>query len=394
VWHAETRSLRESGKLKVVGIVEEQHPDRARLFLQWKGVDWPILVDPLNLLGVSAVPLTFLVDEHGIVRGTKVTRDTLEDFVSAEYEGPDEKARPDDADVSPEAADTKALLARADALFARGKKGTDLDAAIETYAKAVSLGGSPEASFRLGVALRSRHDSPRRRPGDFQAAVDAWAAALRERPGQYIWRRRIQQYGPRLEKPYAFYDWIAEARSEIERRGEKPSPLAIEPRGSELAEPLKELAPSATDVEDPDPRGLLPRDEKALVLVETTVVPPSVEPGKAARVHVSLRPDPSKDAHWNNEAGPLVLLVEPPPGTTLESARLEAPPGRGELSAEERLLDFEVRIPRDAKESKVELRAHACYFVCEGASGVCYYLRRDLRIAVPVATGEAKGASR
>jgi hypothetical protein len=41
----------------MVGIIQEQHPDRAGLFMQWKQMDWPILVDSLNLLGVAVVPV-------------------------------------------------------------------------------------------------------------------------------------------------------------------------------------------------------------------------------------------------------------------------------------------------------------------------------------------------
>lgn len=52
----------------MVGIIQEQHPDRCRLFMQWKQMDWPILVDSLNLLEVTAVPITLTIDEHGIIR--------------------------------------------------------------------------------------------------------------------------------------------------------------------------------------------------------------------------------------------------------------------------------------------------------------------------------------
>ena len=67
-WHKATSELQKSGKIKTIGIVEEQHPDRARLFMQWKEMDWPILIDPLNLLEVSGVPITIFIDEDGIIR--------------------------------------------------------------------------------------------------------------------------------------------------------------------------------------------------------------------------------------------------------------------------------------------------------------------------------------
>ena len=68
--------------------------------------------------------------------------------------------------------------------------------AIDAYSHAVKLNPSDKnALFRLGVADRIRHESARRRPGDFQAAIDAWGRALWLDPNQYIWRRRIEQYG-------------------------------------------------------------------------------------------------------------------------------------------------------------------------------------------------------
>ncbi len=63
-----TAAAQQSGDVQMLGIVQEQHPDRARLFMQWKQMDWPVMVDSLNLLNVSVVPITLLIDERGIVR--------------------------------------------------------------------------------------------------------------------------------------------------------------------------------------------------------------------------------------------------------------------------------------------------------------------------------------
>ena len=117
--------------------------------------------------------------------------------------------------------------------------------------------------FRLGVAHRMRHESAGRRPGDFQAAIDAWGRALELDPNQYIWRRRIEQYGPRLTKPYAFYDWVVPAKAEISRRGETPVPLAVEPYGSELAGPVRDVVAEASVPLEPDPKGQIHRDVAA-----------------------------------------------------------------------------------------------------------------------------------
>ena len=44
-WHEATKEWQEAGDLQMVGIIQEQHPDRARLFMQWKEMGWPILID-------------------------------------------------------------------------------------------------------------------------------------------------------------------------------------------------------------------------------------------------------------------------------------------------------------------------------------------------------------
>ena len=68
VWHEATKKLQAEGKVKMLGIIQEQHPDRCRLFMQWKQMDWPVMVDSLNLLGVEVVPITLAIDEAGVIR--------------------------------------------------------------------------------------------------------------------------------------------------------------------------------------------------------------------------------------------------------------------------------------------------------------------------------------
>ncbi len=61
-WHERTQPFVDEDRLQVVGIVQEQHAERARLFMQWKGLAWPLLVDSLNLMGVEGIPLTYFLD--------------------------------------------------------------------------------------------------------------------------------------------------------------------------------------------------------------------------------------------------------------------------------------------------------------------------------------------
>ena len=71
----------EEGKVQVAGLIQEQHPDRCRLFMQWHQMDWPVLVDSLDLLGFSSVPMTFLIDEHGIIRNRRARPGDLAEFL-------------------------------------------------------------------------------------------------------------------------------------------------------------------------------------------------------------------------------------------------------------------------------------------------------------------------
>ena len=193
-----------------------------------------------------------------------------------------------------------------------------------------------------------RHESAGRRPGDFQAAVDAWGRALELDPNQYIWRRRIEQYGPRLAKPYAFYDWVAQAKAEVSRRGETPVPLTVEPYGSELAGPVRDVVAEASAPVEPDPKGRIHRDEERLIEAEVVVVPARVRPGQAARVHVTFRPSAAHKARWNNESTPLRVWIAGAEGWTIASRLLEAPQGDQPESDEVRRLDFEVKAPPTA----------------------------------------------
>src|SRR5262249_17869371 len=124
----------------------------------------------------------------------------------------------------------------------------------------------------------------------------------------YIWRRRIQQYGPRLDQPYSFYDWVTEAEKAVRARGEEPIRLTVRPAGAEVAHPIKALPPADETNRNPDPDGKVHRDADNLIQSEVTVVPGQVRPGKSARVHLVLRPNPKKQIHWNTGRHALSLV--------------------------------------------------------------------------------------
>lgn len=230
-----------------------------------------------------------------------------------------------------------------------------------------------------------RHDARAQRgasatsSNDFQAAIDHWGQALELEPNQYIYRRRIQQYGPRLIKPYSFYDWVHLARTEIAARGQTPIELMVEPSGAEFASQAKEFAGTAESRQAPDPEGRIRRDQQEWIRADVVVVPGTVEPGESVRVHVELRP--SADAVWNNESEPLVLWLELPNGWQSEGQWFASQLPQTAESDEIRSFEFEVK-PPESQATATSLKAYALYYVCEPTQGTCLYLRRDLEIPV------------
>lgn len=389
-----TREWVKQGRLVLLGVTQEQHADRCRLFAQWKQFGWPILQDPINLLEAPAVPIVVAIDEHGIVRAVGPRPDTFAaEFLDKTFaddapgSAPQLSGRPDPAALRRQAEakpTAQAWRNVGDALTIWGGAG-QLDQAIDAYTRTLNLDSADKnALFRLGVAYRMRYESAGRRHGDFQAAVDAWSRALALDPNQYIWRRRIEQYGPRLTKPYAFYDWVAQARADISGRGEVPFPLAVEPYGSELAGPAGDVRAEPSAPIEPDPQGRIQRDDERLIEVDVAAVPARVRRGQAARVHLTFRPSAAHKARWNNESTPLRVWVAGAVGWTIAPRLLEAPQGAQPESDEARRLDFEVKAPPTA-EGKSRLAAYVLYNTCEEAGGRCLFLRQDVTIELDVA---------
>lgn len=260
----------------------------------------------------------------------------------------------------------------------------DVNDAIDAYMQAIQI--NPEdgnAHFRMGVCYRIRYESRQQMPSDFQTAVDHWTRARQIEPNQYIWRRRIEQYGPRATKPYPFYDWVQAATNDIRARGDQPVELRVLPTSSEIADPGGSPDNEQLDVKPPDPQGRILRDEQHLISAEVTVIPPRIKPGETVRVHVTLRPDKKLKAHWNNEAEPLKLWVDPLPGWKAQPQLLTAPQGNRPETSEPRQIEFELHAANDTSGTSKQ-SAYVLYYVCEGAGGTCSFLRQDIPITVTV----------
>ena len=387
-----------TGELAVLGVIQEQHPERCVLFSQWQEFDWPILHDPINVLRTTAVPILVAIDEHGIVRSTKPKVETFEEeFMSVRFAPPSQATAPESltpsrdsselrrtAEVSGAADDWRSY---ADSVSIWGDADS-VDHAIQAYERVVKADPQDApAQFRLGVCLRRRYETPSRQADDFSRAVGAWENALAQDPNQYIWRRRIQQYGPRLMKPYPFYDWVTQAEQEITARGLQPVHLAVRPTGAEIAEPSKEFAVARSTAAEAN-AALIFRDVQQLIRTSVTVVPTEVKPGSTARVHVEFVPNVALKSHWNNEAEPLRMWVAPSE-VQASAQHLASDPVEEAVSDEVRRLDFEVQVPADAApESTLSLSAYALYYVCEDVDGQCRFLRGDIPIEIAVAPAE------
>lgn len=379
----------------VIGIAQEQHADRCRLFAQWHQLDWPILHDPINVMDVRGVPIDVAIDQCGIVRSVRADQKTLEkEFVDKTFapdvatapREPNKATRPDLEALrrrarQSESADAWRELGDAVVLWEGPAK---IDDALDAYTRAIQANPDDGAAhFRLGVCYRMRSESSQQQRGDFQTAVEHWTKARAIDPNQYIWRRRVEQYGPRQNKPYPFYDWVETAAHDIRARGDRPVELRVLPTGSELASPTRTFQAAPQDAQSPDPEGRITRDTDELILVETAVVPPHVKPGETARVHVTLRPNNELKAHWNSETEPVKLWVDPPSGWQVEPRFSVASQNDRSQSGEPRRFEFEIRAP-EAVDGPTKLAAYALYYVCEDQGGTCRFLRRDIPITVSV----------
>lgn len=365
-WHAKTKELEKAGKLAVLGITQEQHPARTLLFMQWQEMGWPVLLDSLNLLGCKGIPFTLLIDEHGVVRYQNPKDKDLTTFLETAYAKPEETPT---QTPTPSKDSAEGRLLWGDA--------SHLDTVIDDFKSQIKEQPTEgKTHFRLGVAYRKRYDSEHRKEGDFLKAIASWKEGLRLVPSQYIWRRRIQQYGPRLDKPYSFYDWVHQARKDITARSETPHPLLTEPSGAEFAYPEKEAA-STTLAEHPDPKHQVPADTEDFIGIEAVAVASTNAKRPAYRVHLKFTPNKKRKVHWTNDAGPLAFFPELSNAETeIVHLQISAPPQ--ELASHEtRHVEFEVR-----GELPKTLSGSAYFYVCEDVDGTCLFLRKPIEVTL------------
>ncbi|MBN2561318.1 MAG: tetratricopeptide repeat protein [Phycisphaerae bacterium] len=403
VWHAKTKGLVESKDLVVLGVAQEQHADRCRLYAQWECIDWPILHDPLNLVGIESVPSFVAIDEHGIVRDVNPTLDTfVKSFVSKKFPAPGKPPQiGSDKLLEPKVTRRYAGEARTaegwrnhgDMLVLAGLQAVptlqaqQINEAIEAYQRALEIDAKDADSFfRLGVAFRVRYDRTERHPDDFQAAVDAWQEAFRLRPKSDVFRRRVQQYGPCVDKPYSFYGWVEAAREQIVAHGETPIELACEPVAAERASPAEKFKSSNKKSPESEASGSVKKDTQGLIeMTQAVVRGTSKKNQNIARVHLTFRPNAELHAQWVNEAEPLRVWLKRPKTGKLTERFVEYRSAPQAKLTEERSLSFEVKLPSKQK-GTLTIKGYALYSVgegkAEGKEGECQLLRRDIKVKI------------
>ncbi len=383
-WHEKVKDLVAENRLVLLGVTQEQHAERCVLFAKWKQFDWPILHDPINALGCQAVPITIAIDEKGVVQSTRPNEKWLRDeFIGDAKNTPPslERAAHPSAGISKlksHAEETKtvaAYQALGDAIMHwQPKDGSD---AVAAYRAALAKEDSADLHFRLGVALRHRFDSANGDDGDFSDAVSHWVTALGKDPNQYIWRRRIQQYGPRLDKPYPFYDWVDQALADLADRGEKFE-LNVQLSGAEIARPGKITSDTAV-AKNPDPDGEITRDSGQFVKLTSTVVPSSKKGQGTSRLHLMFEP---QSADWNNESGPMQVWFNRSEGYSTPTSLLEHHPQQASAeSREKRTIEAEFTVKgRDL----VSVQGFVLYYICEKSDGQCMFRRQDFSIPIKI----------
>ncbi len=327
-----------------------------------------MLVDPLNRLDVAAVPIVLLVDESGEIRYRSPSMDQLRSFLAEDATNVEDAQKPDLPGSQWGQGDRAAMLGD------HAKAATYYENALTRHPDNARL------NFRLGVVFRMKYDSPGGHFGDFKRAVKHWEQALELDPNQYIWRRRIQQYGPILDKPYPFYEWVEQARQAITARGETPIELRVEPRGAELAGPRTKIRSEiAADQREPDPKGRISRGDESSLLVSSMIVPSTNRKQRAARIHLTLEPNQAEGYAWNNEADPLRIWLASAAGAELAQSLVTLPGPATATSSERRIADVEVRWEADGQRPDT-IQGYVLYHACEKESGLCIYRRKDLTI--------------
>lgn len=193
---------------------------------------------------MCGVPILAAIDEHGVVRSVRPPVETFEaDFLKREFanDAPDAVPPPQeffgasDLERQARATNTAGAWRRLENVQVLWGGPDRVNEALQAFAHAIEICADDAAApLCLGVRFGMWHELADRQANDIRQAVEEWGRALALKPNHYIWGRRIQQDGPRLDRSYPFYDGVDKALAEIAARGEKPAPLLAQLCGAAM----------------------------------------------------------------------------------------------------------------------------------------------------------------
>lgn len=352
--------------------------------MQWKKMHWPLFVDSFNLLEVKAVPITILVDASGSIFKTSPYRKDFQSMLNKASQSTGPHGQLANKDYW-----TTKLTKRTSAIYSHLGENPDYAALIQTFEKlrqSESQIRSEHLEFMTGVAFKLRSETSKRQLTDFSESIAHWETALRLDPNQYIWRRRIQQYGPLLEKPYPFYDWVDTAIQKINDRGENPINGNFVLTESEKARPSKDqklIKSKAGNRAAPDPLNRLQKGNGRYASVKVATIPSHPSPGQSFRAFVHLELSQPNFVQWNNEGALSQLYVAPSILNENPIHQFWENAPDNEYSIEQRVFDFELKCPKDLSQlnDKNAPLGYIVVNVCDKFTGVCFACRIDFSIS-------------
>jgi hypothetical protein len=254
-WHRITKPLIDAEKLVVIGVAQEQSPERCRLLLQWLKIDWSVLHDPLNTFEVRKIPLAIAIDEHGYVQDPNASPSTFEaKFVNQTYPTPKTPAYYE-RDFMQEPKVTRRIVGETNLPEDWDQHGTSsilswraawLGEGVAAFTSLTSKQPkSAAAYFRLGVAQLFRGTSKFSEDDDLEAAVKSLKKALALSPRNAVYAQRLAEAMGKDKSSQA--EWIKIAKKEIKARGDKPVDLPKAgkpaPTSAPAKKPRKKSAP-------------------------------------------------------------------------------------------------------------------------------------------------------
>lgn len=235
-WNEQTRDLIKNHRLAVLAVSHDASPAQARLFFQWKKIDWPLAHDVINHCGVETLPLALYINEKGIIKQIDPEPEKLaKRLAKAKALKPREIPESDREQLvepkitrraASEGRSADSLCIHGDALVVAGQP-PQIDEAIEVYKKATNE--APEmakAWFGLGVAHHMRaklnQSADPSAADDGKAATAAWKKVRELAPDNQVFKIEIEEFKAKPAALKKLFEWVEEAKKEISDRGDKP----------------------------------------------------------------------------------------------------------------------------------------------------------------------------